>query len=148
MPLKLQVGLQQKVGLPAYSSLGASCHVELELDGRLLDRSPETFQQEVERAFAACREAVQAELVRQQPIVAAGPPDPSAAHGCRPQADAIRRATPSQLRALRAIANRQGFDLTADVQDRFGIARPEELELQQASRLIDELNHTLNGSRA
>jgi hypothetical protein len=40
------------------------------------------------------------------------------------------------------------LDLAADLQQRFGITRPEELELRQASRLIDELNRTLNGSCA
>ena len=36
MPLRLQVGLQQKVGRPDYGSLGAACQVELELDSQLL----------------------------------------------------------------------------------------------------------------
>src|SRR4051812_39387338 len=32
MPLQLNVGFQQKKGLPRYGSLGASCHLEVELD--------------------------------------------------------------------------------------------------------------------
>lgn len=147
MPLKLQVGLQQKVGLPDYGSLGASCHVELELDGQMLDRDPDRFQHEVARAFAGCREAVQAELARQKPATQNGRSQP-ASNGQSAKTTAARRATQSQLRALRAIASRQGFDLAADVQQRFGIARPEDLGLQQASRLIDELNRPTNGSRA
>ena len=58
MPLKLSVGLSKKVGLPDYSSIGASCHVELEL----LDCGPNGFQAEAQRAFAACRQAVDDEL--------------------------------------------------------------------------------------
>lgn len=147
MPLKLHVGLQQKVGLPDYGSLGASCHVELELDGQLLDREPDRFQQEVARAFQSCREAVQEELARTKPAPQNGQSHPTT-NGHATKSNTARRATQSQLRALRAIASRQGFDLVADVQQRFGIAQPEELELQQASRLIDELNRPTNGSRA
>lgn len=148
MPLRLQVGLQQKVGLPDYGSLGASCQVELELDGQLLERNPAAFQQEVERAFAGCRQAVQTELARQKPVTQPGPATPAAANGRRHNGSSARRATQSQVRALLAIAGRQGFDLGADLQRRFGIARPEDLELQQASRLIDELNRPTSGSRA
>jgi len=36
MPLKLHVSFTKKVGLPEYSSLGAACGVELELDQSLL----------------------------------------------------------------------------------------------------------------
>lgn len=146
MPLKLQVGLQQKRGLPDYGSLGASCHVEIELDSQLLDRNPAAFQQEVQRAFQACREAVQTELGRQSS--AEQKEAPPANNGHPATKTPARRATQSQLRALRAIATRQGFDLAADLQQRFGITRPEELELQQASRLIDELTRPTNGSRA
>jgi len=60
MPLKLNVGPSKKVGLPDYSSIGASCHVEIELP----DSGPSGFQAEAERAFAACRQAVDDELAR------------------------------------------------------------------------------------
>mgnify|MGYP003351377640 CR=1 FL=1 len=33
MGVKLSVGLQKKVGLPEFGSLGASCHVEFEIVG-------------------------------------------------------------------------------------------------------------------
>lgn len=148
MPLRLQVGLQQKVGLPDYGSLGASCHVELELDSQLLDRDPQAFQNEVTQAFAACRQAVQAELIRNKPAQMNGSPNTVASNGHRTNGDSTRRATVSQIRALRTIAGRQQFDLGADLQRRFGITRPEDLDLQQASRLIDELNRPVNGSRA
>ncbi len=148
MPLRLEVGLQQKVGLPDYGSLGAACHVELELDSQLLDRNPDAFRQEVEKAFATCRHAVQAELNRHKPAPATSPGSSSTTNGRSKSSPGPRRATPSQLRALRAIATRQQFDLAADLERRFGIAQPEDLDLQQASRLIDELNRPLTGSRA
>ncbi len=148
MPLQLHVGLQQKIGLPDYGSLGASCYVELELDGQLLDRDPDRFQQDVARAFAACHQAVQAELARHRPAVMKGTPNNGSSPRPRSNGSTIRRATPSQVRALQAIAGRQQFDLAADLQRRFGVARPEELDLQQASRLIDELNQPAHGSRA
>ena len=148
MPLRLQVGLQQKVGLPDYGSLGASCHVELELDGHTLDRDPGRFQQEVARAFDACRQAVQAELVRPKPAAANGAPNTGGNADHKSNGASTRRATASQVRALKAIAHRQQFDLAADLQQRFGLARPEELDLQQASRLIDEFNRPTHGSRA
>ena len=36
MPLRLDVGVSKKLGLPAYSSIGASCNLEVELDDGLL----------------------------------------------------------------------------------------------------------------
>lgn len=66
MPLQLSVGVSRKQGLPGYSSVGASCHVELELDAALLANHPGTFQQQVAEAYQACSQAVQAELARQR----------------------------------------------------------------------------------
>jgi hypothetical protein len=66
MPIDINVGLSKKVGLPHYSSLAASCSVQFEAGYGLLEGNPDEFQQRVCEAFAACRQAVQDELARQQ----------------------------------------------------------------------------------
>lgn len=94
--------------------------------------------------------AVQAELARSKSAASNGSPKANGTNGQNGHKsdDSPRRATASQVRALKAIAGRQKFDLVADLQQRFGIAQPEDLDLQQASRLIDEFNRPMNGSRA
>src|ERR1700677_5230703 len=64
MPMKVSVGLSKKLGLPDYGSLGASCNVEFELEGSLLQNDVEKFQQHVRRAYQACAQAVNEELHR------------------------------------------------------------------------------------
>jgi hypothetical protein len=66
MPLKLNVGLAKKVGLPDYGSLCASCHVECELDAMLLASDLNRFQEHVRNVFVACSQAVHDELSRQR----------------------------------------------------------------------------------
>jgi hypothetical protein len=66
MPLKLDVGLSKKIGMPHYGSIGASCHVEVELESSLLP-DPDAFQERTKRAFNACRQAVNDELARHKP---------------------------------------------------------------------------------
>ena len=43
MPIKLSLGLSKKIGQPDYGSLGASCHVELELGEHALAERPGGF---------------------------------------------------------------------------------------------------------
>ena len=65
MPVKVNVGLTKKLGLPNYGSAGTSCNLEFELDtGQVLD-NPEGFQRHVQNAYGACRQAVLLELNRQ-----------------------------------------------------------------------------------
>ena len=74
MPLKLNVGLSKKIGLPNYGSLGASCHLEIELDAQVMIRDRDAFDQQLQQAFETCSQAVQEELDRH-----VSSPQPSAA---------------------------------------------------------------------
>jgi hypothetical protein len=150
MAVKLSVGLQKKVGLPDYGSLGASCYVEFEIDGSLLSNDQEGFQQKVRGAFIACHQAVADELARNQN----GKP---ATHGNghsngngngngHRRRDNTRKATASQVRALHAIADRNSINLAGVLQERFGTHQAEDLSITEASGLIDELKVAANGN--
>jgi len=66
MPLRVTAAINKKIGLPNYSSLGASCGVEFELDSMLLREDPTQLLHQVRAAHAACAKAVNDELRRQR----------------------------------------------------------------------------------
>jgi hypothetical protein len=64
MPLKANIGLSKKVGLPDYGSLGANCQLELELDASLIGDA-EAFHEKIQRLYALANQAVVDQLARQ-----------------------------------------------------------------------------------
>ena len=159
MPMKLNVGVSRKVGLPDYGSVGASCNLELELDSGMIDRDLDAFHARVRDAYVAAHQAVHDELARLQVPINAGaerPPQKPArtiarngyarANGngssVRAQDDRSRvrkPATPNQVKAIQAIARRQNTDLVSVLRDEYEVERPEDLTIRQASELIDLL---------
>jgi hypothetical protein len=169
MPLRLNVGVSRKIGLPEYSSAGASCNLELELDARLLESDLEAFHEQVRSAYIACHQAVHDELARLQSLAVA----PAAAHGRSggnagqhappgngsgrhngtgsqtsgapgkagggAQHRSSRPATESQVKAICAIARNQQVDLESLLREEYGVNHPKDLSLSQASALIDRL---------
>ncbi len=117
MPMKLNVGLCRKIGQPDYGSLGASCNLELELSGSLLQDDPKAFQQQVRSAYNACRQAIDDELAKNQqtngsvgsPQAEPRPPSESAANhqngnGHNGNGNSPRQATEKQLTYVRQLA--------------------------------------------
>jgi hypothetical protein len=130
MPLKLNIALSRKIGEPNYGSRGATVGLEMEVDSSLLDQ-PRQLHERIARLFRLAKQSVDREL------------------GTSDRADvepAVRPATTGQIRALHAIANRQQLDLAAEIQSRFGVGRPDDLSLDQASQLIDIIKTSSNGT--
>ena len=64
MPMKINVGLAKKIGQVNYGSLAANCGIEFQADRSILQN--ESLRRQVQRAYAACCQAVNDELARQQ----------------------------------------------------------------------------------
>jgi hypothetical protein len=158
MPLKLNVGVSRKIGLPDYGSAGASLNLELELEASLLETDLDGFHRRVQAAYREAQRALAAEIARVQAQVAGvqtdarpamtngyGPHNNHGSHGvpsghvpsvaiARPS----RPATAGQVRAIYAIARQAGANL-AELLAEHGVARPDDLGAKAASTLIDRL---------
>ena len=118
MPLKLIAGVSKKLGLPGYSSVGAICHVELELDSGLIQEDPDAFRAQVREIYTQCAESVDEELARHQTLrnpTGSGTEMPAA--GAAPangnghiNGRAPSRASARQMEYAQSLAGRLGMD--------------------------------------
>jgi hypothetical protein len=159
MPLKTTVGLCQKVGLANYGSLGASCHVEFELQQMLVLQDPDAFRQQVRDAFDACRQAVEEELARHSrpPVTQPNhaPPSPSNGAGRPRFPDNNNRASripagesDKQLAYTRRLASQipeVGFNGLDDLVRNLFAKPLGEITAAEASQLIDTLKAVKSG---
>ena len=148
MPLKLNIGLNKKIGEANYGSRGASINVELEVDSSLI-AEPAKFQERVRQVFSLVRTSLAEELngnghtngEHKPPAPNGNGSDPNGQqNGNRP-----RQATQSQVRAINSIARNQRLDLAAFLSQRFRVNQPENLTIKEASLVIDELKNPKQG---
>jgi len=157
MPLKTNVGVSRKVSDNSYGSRGASVNLEVELDSTLI-QEPERFHDRIRQVFRLAQQAIDQELNRQHGNGKASHSTNGAANGHATQSSHnggngnghakpnTRRATASQVRALHAIADHQGLDLSLTLRERYGIDYAEDLGIGQASELIDALKAAASGA--
>ena len=141
MAIRANVSFTKKLGQPDYGSVGAGCSLDVELDSRMLELDPDAVRGQLGLAYLACRQAVEKQLSSfEQPHRPTNGRDP--ALESQPVTSA-RPSTQSQRRALWAICNRNGLNLEAVCQDEFQARNPDELDIRQASVLIDKLKSQL-----
>jgi hypothetical protein len=144
--LKVIVGVSRKVGLPGYSSVGASCQIEVELASGFLGEDLDAFHEQVRRAYAAAHQAVNNDLAPFQPKPRLQIHGASLRQDAsRFQADSlqnlakpVRSATPRQIRTISRMATQRQLDL-ADLLAPFEVGEMEKLSITQASDLINGL---------
>ncbi|MDB4396476.1 hypothetical protein N9003_01370 [bacterium] len=139
MPMKLNIGLNQKKGEPNYGSRGASFHVEVEVDSSVAI-DPKRLRERARALYAIARKAIDEELGAEEAIEVNG------AVGVARQISTggTTLATAGQVRAVFAICRSQELNPFELVQTRFGCKRIEDLSIREASCLIDELKRNPN----
>ncbi len=136
MPVLIEIGLSRKVARN-FASDGASINIRAELDQAVLGR-PEDLQQQVAALYRRAQEALDKQMLPLEESPDRAPEIPAPSPPARHHPRSERGATPSQLRALRSMAQR--IDVAIDDIARAEMGRPiEQLSLREASQLIDLL---------
>ena len=139
--LKLNVGLNRKVGEPSYGSRGGSVHMEVELDNSLM-QEPERLRETVSKLFAMVRQSLEQELGAEAPKVNAD--KPVVQLSVKPEGQTLQEAISShgkqasakQLGFLQSLAKTQRRNLEKECLEEFE-TYPERLTSKQASQLIE-----------
>ena len=140
--LKLNIGYNRKDSAD-FCSRGASVNLEIEVESGLV-RDPDKLQGKIDYLFELAKTSVDAKLAANE--LASNAQNGNGANGNSNGRTNGRRATASQVRAIHAIANRQRLDLPGELRQRFGVDRPDDLEISQASELIDAIKPATNGN--
>ena len=148
--LKLNVGLNRKVGEPNYGSRGGSVNMEVELDNSLM-QEPERLRETVSRLFAMVRQSLEQELVAESPAIKT---DQSVQVSVKPEGQTLqdvltsnaRLVTSKQLSFLQNLARVQRRNLEQECVQAFQTS-PERLNSKQASTLIERWRSSLVMSR-
>ena len=148
--LKLNVGLNRKVGEPNYGSRGGSVNMEVELDNSLM-QEPERLRETVSRLFAMVRQSLELELGADsncgrsgiEPVAVVRPEKQTLQEAITAQG---RQATAKQLSFLQNLARTQRRNLEMECEQAYQTL-PERLSSKQASTLIEKWRNCLVTAR-
>ena len=156
MTARLTVGLSQKIGQPNFGSVGASCHIDFELESNLLNGEREQLTERIRETFLLCRQEVRRELAADIARESEHVPESNPVNGSGGSANGhsqnggrrtpARPATDAQIRAIHAIAAKAKVQVASQLESEFGVRSPRELNLWQASELIELLKSRLESS--
>ena len=143
MPMKLNIGLNQKKGEPNYGSRGASFNVEVEVDSSVAI-DPKRLRERARALYAIARKAIDEELGAAEAVEEAIEVNGAVGVARQISTGGTTLATAGQVRAVFAICRSQELNPFELVQTRFGRKRIEDLSIREASCLIDELKRNPN----
>jgi phosphoribosyl 1,2-cyclic phosphodiesterase len=158
MTIKINVGVNKKIGLPDYGSAGSHCNIEIEADNSILDNA-EHFLQRVKDAYEVARQSVESELAHHRTHQSSQSPTETAPKqeyrndhsysNSRSQAgNSIASPKQQQFIAslLKGIKGLSWQTLDKYCTSKFG-SNTSQLTPKQASELIDDLKAAKDGRK-
>ena len=151
MTIKINVGVNKKVGLPDYGSAGSHCAIEIEADNSVL-ADAEQFLQRVKDAYEVARQSVEEELAHHRPSngtsQANTEPEPKQEYRNDNASDSRYTSSPKQQQFIASlIKGIKGLDwrkLDKYCDTKFGKSCSQ-LSSKEASTLIDDLKNAKGG---